>query len=145
MPLTLAAIGVLYLALVLGLLWAVRRKRARERIRRQDATKAAVHPQPEADRLAYLKRSGLYWGVTLQTREGQPACPQAQPLLGQAFALDAAPRLPLAGCTLDCKCHYHPLIEQRQGKPRRVQHERRSNLRYEPGKRNRRQLPTRRD
>ena len=144
MPLTLAGIAVLYLALVLALWWAVRRKRTREREARMHAAVRAAHDHPEADRLDYLKRSGLYWGVSIQTREDRPGCPQVQALRGQAFPLDQAPRLPLPGCAQDCQCHYQPLLEQRDGKARRVHHDRRSILRYEPGKKNRRQLPTRR-
>lgn len=141
MPLTIAAIALLYLALLVGLVWAVRRKRARAA---RPSAPAAASTRTESDRLDYLKRSGLYWGVTLQTPEGHPGCPRVQELLGREFTLDQAPRLPLPGCTLDCQCHYHPLLEQRSGTPRRVHHDRRSILRYEPGKKNRRQLPTRR-
>jgi hypothetical protein len=142
MRLTLAAIGVLYLALVLGLLWAVRRKKSRERAIQTQA--AASSTAPEADRLGYLKRSGLYWGVTIQAREGRPCCTQVKELLGQTFSLDQAPRLPLPGCDLDCQCHYQPLLEHRDGKVRRLHHDRRSILRYEPDKKNRRRIPTRR-
>ncbi|MCA1804463.1 MAG: hypothetical protein LC646_03735 [Xanthomonadaceae bacterium] len=139
--LTLVAIGLLYLALVLGLLWALRRKRARERVVRATPVSAT---RSEVDRLDYLKRSGLYWGVTIQTRKDRPSCSQVQELHGQAFALDYAPRLPLAGCELDCHCHYLPLLEHRDDKVRRIHHDRRSILRYEPDKKNRRRLPTRR-
>jgi hypothetical protein len=137
-------LGLLYLVLIIALVWVLLRKRSRARTRRVPDASPATGPRQEADRMEDLKRCGLYWGVSLRARENSPCCQQAQALLGQHFTLDQAPHLPLQGCDLDCHCHYHPLLEQRDGKVRRVQHDRRNNLRYEPDKKNRRLLPTRR-
>lgn len=139
------ALLALALGLVLGLSWAIilRRKPGRARPAPPAASPGAAHST--TDHLDYLKRSGLYWGVAIRTQENGSCCPQVRELLGQPYALDQAPRLPLSGCECDCKCHYRPLLEQRDGKVRRTHHNRRSILRYEPDKKDRRQLPTRRD
>ena len=141
MTLNQAGFALLALVATLGLLWVLRGNRK--------ARKSPAIPQvanrSESDRLDYLRRSGLYWGVRIRFREGQPVCPQARDLDDQEFPLDEAPRLPLPGCDLDCQCHYQPLLEHRDGKVRRLHHDRRSILRYEPDKKNRRQVPTRRE
>ena len=142
---TVWLLGLLYLVLVLVLLWAVRRKNACALAKRVEAASPTTGPRQETDRLAYLQRCGLYWGVSIRARENSPCCEQAREILGQPYPLDQAPHLPLPGCELDCHCHYQPLLEQRDGKIRRVRHDRRSNLRYEPDKKNRRKLSTRRD
>ena len=138
-------LGLLYLALVLVLVWAIRRKKYRSRALSVQAAAPTTSPQQESGRLDHLKRCGLYWGVSVRTRENSPGCPQVREIADQGFPLDQAPELPLPGCDLDCHCHYQPLLEKRDGKLRRIHHERRNILRYEPDKRNRRQLPTRRD
>jgi hypothetical protein len=141
MSLSYTGFALLALAVLLGLLWVVRGKQT------PLGTSPPAAPDTsrnERDRLDYLKRSGLYWGVAIRTRGNSSCCPQARDILDRPYPLDQAPQLPLPGCDLDCQCHYQPLLEKRDAKMRRVHHDRRSILRYEPDKRDRRQLPTRR-
>jgi hypothetical protein len=63
------------------------------------------------------------------------ACPAALRLEGQSFANEAAPRLPLSDCSVaNCHCHYVPAEERRTGVERRSGADRRTQLRFEPGK-----------
>lgn len=142
MSLSYTGLALLALTVVLGLSWAVLRRNPGP-----GPAAPAAGPGPArsaTDQLSYLKRSGLYWGVAIRTQENGSCCPQVRGILGQPYALDQAPHLPLSGCELDCKCHYQPLLEHRDDKVRRIHHDRRSILRYEPDRKNRRRLPTRR-
>jgi hypothetical protein len=86
-----------------------------------------------------LRQNKLFWGVEIK----QSGCAMGRTLAGVEYEFDEAPALPLEGCTAAmCSCAYIGLKERRKGQRR--QHERRSGLRFEPGKSDRRSHKERR-
>jgi hypothetical protein len=127
-----------------GLIWLLRG----QRIPRRQSTLAVTSPGPtDPDRggnlkaleLEKLRQNKLFWGVEIK----QAGCSMARALAGEEFEFDKAPSLPLEGCTAAmCSCAYIGLKEKRQ--QQRRQHERRSSLRFEPDKPDRRSHKDRR-
>jgi hypothetical protein len=77
--------------------------------------------------LARLRREGRYRGVTI--RPGK--CVAARKYSGQIFSFDNAPRLPLPGCSeRRCTCRYQGVLEHRR-RVRRMEHDRREDIRFE--------------
>lgn len=118
------------LVIVLGaLLWVVLRARSGP----PDAPTNSRRPAPTRPLPA---RGPTTWGKTVVVPDPANACLAALRLEGQSFATEAAPRLPLANCTMvdQCQCHYVPAQDRRQGRERRSGVDRRTHLRFEPGK-----------
>jgi hypothetical protein len=85
------------------------------------------------------------WGKKFMIAPGRMPCEQAIDLAGKSFAIDKAPPLPLAGCTVaSCACRYEPLAERRTSQERRNGHERRGEIRFDPDKQERRSCKDRR-
>ena len=141
MPLpSILGIALLVLVLLLLLVWRRGRRRASE------APRPMATPQQDHGDLDYYRRAGIYWGAAIQSRQPEHCCAPAAALLGKPFPLAQVPQLPLSGCDAeDCQCHYQPILDHRSGKARRVNTDRRSILRYEPDKKDRRQVPGRRE
>jgi hypothetical protein len=119
--------GLLTVVLV-TLLWVLfrsRSDRADPAEERRDPPPARPKPRPAAT-----------WGKTVVVPDPGDACPAVLRIKGQSFANEAAPRLPLANCSIAnrCKCHYVPAVERRKGEERRSGTDRRTQLRFEPGK-----------
>ena len=90
--------------------------------------------EPAAPAAALKRVIKPTWGKTIVVADPAKACEAALQISGQSFPNEAAPRLPLAGCTsADCKCYYIPARERRFRTERRSGTDRRTGLRYEPG------------
>ena len=117
------------LTAVLGaLLWVLlrhRRDKAEVPTESRDSPVARPKPRPTAT-----------WGKTVVVPDPADACPAVLRIKGQSFANEAAPRLPLANCSIAnrCKCRYVPAVERRKSDERRSGTDRRTQLRFEPGK-----------
>ncbi|MGB5474891.1 MAG: hypothetical protein WBQ78_15630, partial [Gammaproteobacteria bacterium] len=73
-----------------------------------------------------LQGNDLFWGVELT----QAGCESAHIMLGKQFTFDAAPELPLQGCSsVACTCQFRGLKERRS-RSRRSHPDRRELLRY---------------
>jgi hypothetical protein len=135
---------LLIVGVLAGLIWLLRGQRPT----RHHSTHAITSPGPaDPDRghnlkaleLEKLRQNKLFWGVEIK----QAGCAMARTLAGVEYEFDEAPDLPLEGCTAAmCSCAYIGLKERR--KEQRRQHDRRSNLRFEPGKSDRRSHKERR-
>jgi hypothetical protein len=135
---------LLIIGVLAGLVWLLRGQRKPKR----KSTLAITSPGPaDPDRggnmkaleLEKLRQNKLFWGVEIK----QAGCAMGRTLAGVEFAFDDAPSLPLEGCTAAmCSCAYIGLKERR--KYQRRQHERRSSLRFEPDKPDRRSNKERR-
>jgi hypothetical protein len=135
---------LLIIGVLAGLVWLLRDQRTPK----HHSTLAVKSPGPaEPDRggnlkaleLEKLRQNKLFWGVEIK----QAGCTAARTLAGEEFEFDDAPALPLEGCTAAmCSCAYIGLKEKR--KQQRRQHERRSGLRFEPDKPDRRSRKERR-
>jgi hypothetical protein len=129
---------LLIIGVLAGLVWLLRVKRSPKR----KSTLAITSPGPaDADRggnmkaleLEKLRQNKIFWGVEIK----QAGCAMGRTLAGVEFEFDDAPTLPLEGCTAAmCSCVYIGLKERR--KSQRRQHERRTNLRFDPDKTDRR-------
>lgn len=144
----MASIIVLLIIIVVGIaiIWLLRgqgsrvRKRSELRsvsaARKSESQTAAANPGG----LDKLRASGMFWGVEI----GQPGCEAAQELLGRQFTFADAPELPLAGCDRAmCTCQFKGLMERRK-EPRRKHEDRRTDVRFEEGKTDRRSPKNRR-
>lgn len=135
---------LLIVGVLVGIVWLLRGQRAPK----QHTPLATKSPSPsvpdrgvnlKAIELEKLRQNKLFWGVEIK----QAGCEMARTLAGTQFTFDEAPALPLEGCSAPmCSCVYIGLKEQRQ--KQRRQHERRANLRFEPGKEDRRSNKERR-
>jgi len=135
---------LLIIGVLAGLVWLLRVQRPPKR----KSTLAVTSPGPtDPDRggnmkaldLEKLRQNKLFWGVEIK----QAGCAMGQTLAGVEFEFGEAPSLPLEGCTATmCSCVYIGLKERR--KQQRRQHERRSGLRFEPDKPDRRSHKERR-
>lgn len=87
-----------------------------------------------------LQGNDLFWGVELT----QAGCESSHILLRKQFTFEAAPELPLEGCSsAACTCQYRGLRERRS-RIRRTHPDRREELRYDTEKPNRRARVSRR-
>ena len=135
---------LLIIGVLAGLVWLLRSQRTP----RRHATITASSPgSTNPDRggnlkaleLEKLRQNKLFWGVEIK----QAGCAMGRTLAGVEFEFDEAPTLPLEGCTAPmCSCAYIGLKEKR--KHQRRQHDRRTNLRFEPDKADRRSHKERR-
>jgi len=135
---------LLIIGVIAGLVWLLRAQRTPKR----KTTLAVTSPGPaDPDRgsnmkaleLEKLRQNKLFWGVEIK----QAGCAMGRTLAGAEFEFDEAPDLPLEGCTASmCSCVYIGLKEKR--KHQRRQHERRTDLRFEPDKSDRRSHKERR-
>jgi hypothetical protein len=141
---TKVIILLLIIGVLAGLIWLLRGQRTPK----HHSTVTAKSPGPtEPDRganmkaleLVKLRQNRLFWGVEIK----QAGCAAARTLAGEQFEFDEAPALPLEGCTAAmCSCAYIGLKEKRQ--QQRRQHDRRSGLRFDPDKPDRRSRKERR-
>ena len=121
----LVGLLVVVLAAVIWVVIRTRSGRSRAPARPRDALFARSIPWSFA----------ATWGKTFVVPDPAKACPAALRIEGQSFSNEAAPRLPLADCSVaNCHCHYVPGQERRTGSERRSGADRRTQLRFEPGK-----------
>ena len=135
---------LLIIGVIAGLVWLLRG----QRVPKRHSPLATTSPHPDvpdhggnlkALELEKLRQNKLFWGVEVK----QAGCAMARTLADVQFEFDEAPALPLEGCTAHmCSCVYIGLKERRHNQRR--QHERRTNLRFEPDKQDRRSLKERR-
>lgn len=101
---------------------------------------AADKPRTKRDELNKLRANKHFWGVEIH----QPGCAEATKLTGKQFPLESAPELPVEGCVAaQCSCIYIG-VKDRRALRRRLTHERRDELRFEPEKSDRRSHKDRR-
>lgn len=117
------------LIVVLGaVLWVVLRARSAK----AEAVVASHQPLPARPTPS---RPAATWGKVVVVPDPAAACPAVLRLQGQSFPNDDAPRLPLPDCSVaNCQCRYAPAKERRNGAERRSGMDRRTQLRFEPGK-----------
>jgi hypothetical protein len=97
-------------------------------------------PRTKKDELDKLRLSKQFWGVEIH----QPGCAAAAKLTGKQYPIASAPVLPVEGCASPvCTCLYMGLKDKRTLR-RRLSHERRDELRFEPEKSDRRSHKDRR-
>lgn len=102
--------------------------RSRQRTHAEDAAERA-----SADRLAG------FWGVRFTPGPESTACARAREIAGSEYPLNQVPSLPLAGCdSLNCRCHFVYLANQRSGRDRRDSSDRRDAIRFDTRRTNRR-------
>ena len=94
--------------MVLFGLWAPRKASKRARPRAEAADKRRANAPP-AERENY---------DAVEIRMHVSACKRARALAGKRFLVAEAPRLPLEGCNVRCKCSYKSHPDRRQ-EPRR--------------------------
>lgn len=127
MNLLWALVGLLGLVLV-AVSWVLLRSRSD----RSDPAPDAEQAPPSQ---VLPKRAPASWGKVLVVSDPKRACRAVLKIQGQTFPSEAAPRLPLADCSVaNCRCHFVPAKERRAGTERRSGLDRRSQLRFEPGK-----------
>jgi len=133
---------LIIIVVVVAIIWMLRgqgsrvRKRSEPAARKSESQTAAAKPGG----IDKLRASGMFWGVEI----GQPGCEAAQELLGRQFTFAAAPELPLAGCDRSmCTCQFRGLMERRK-ELRRKHEDRRTDVRFEEGKTDRRSPKNRR-
>ena len=135
---------LLIIGVLAGVVWLLRAQRTPK----HKSTLAVTTPGPaDPDRggnkkaleLEKLRQNKLFWGVEIK----QAGCAMGRSLSDMEFEFNDAPSLPLEGCTAAmCSCVYIGLKERR--KQQRRQHERRTSLRFEPDKIDRRSNKERR-
>jgi hypothetical protein len=98
--------SLIAVAVLLGLLWFVRRKARPENIRPDEHRKAAV-----------VKNTKFH---AVSIRFAPSACDAAKNLEGRRFLATAAPKIPLPECdALECKCRFKHHDDRRKGGERR--------------------------
>jgi len=121
-----------------GVAWLISRKRTGNARRRPRSPGSGTPTRPGG--IDKLERSELFWGVALV----QAGCENSHILLGKQFTFDAAPELPMAGCSsATCTCQFQGLRERR-GRTRRTHADRREVVRFDADKPNRRSRVSRR-
>lgn len=124
MDYVVVAIVGLVLVLLLGtLLMRGRRKTSAPAC----ATRSpSAHPSPLAQ-IEKLKRNGRFWGFSVESH-----CRASSAIAGSRFAFDAAPPLPVPGCTsAQCTCCLIGLPDRRSRVDRRSGQDRRRSIRVE--------------
>lgn len=100
--------AMLFVLLLLAALWWLLR------LRRTSGKKA---DDPKAVRHSGTRKSD-YHAVSIKT--GKRACDPAKNMVGRRYLATAAPKLPLAGCTLlDCSCRFVHHQDRRANRDRR--------------------------
>lgn len=85
--------------------------------------------QRQAGSLSQLKNNKFFYGAELS----MPGCEESKQLLGKPFPFEEAPKLPVPGCNhtvATCACVFRGLRDRRTA-PRRVNPDRRSELRFD--------------
>jgi hypothetical protein len=115
----------LIVAIVAGLFFLARHQRTPARARK--AARRKTNEFPDAGTLEKLRQNKFFWGVELW----QPGCAASYELLGQQFTFDNAPQIPIAECTREtCTCQFKGLRDRRT-RPRRIQPDRRDEVRFD--------------
>jgi hypothetical protein len=134
---------VLIVAVIAFLVVMARRppKQRHARSHKHSHTGQQAHkPRTKRDELNKLRANKHFWGVEIH----QPGCAEATKLTGKQFPLESAPELPVEGCVAaQCSCIYIG-VKDRRALRRRLTHERRDELRFEPEKSDRRSHKDRR-
>ena len=117
---------LLIAAITFGVIVLSQRGRAGSRAR-SAANRAPADKSDTAGNITLLREKGHFWGVEL----GQSGCAVSDKLLGSRFTFDEAPVLPLDGCGRNtCNCHFKGLLDRRT-QPRRMQSDRRVEVRFD--------------
>jgi len=124
------------LLVIAGVVWLLYVKRPGPARHRPPASGPPARPGG----IDKLQRSDLFWGVEL----AQAGCESSHILVGRQFTFDAAPKLPLDGCSsAACTCQFRGLRERRI-RGRRTHPERREVIRFDVHKADRRSRVSRR-
>lgn len=118
---------LLSLVIVAGALILLRGRRTPSRARRIARSESASPVQTGS--LEHLRENRFFWGAELS----QPGCAESRTLLGRQFPFEQAPDLPLPGCTQalgTCSCEFKGLRERR-ARHRRLQQDRRVDVRFD--------------
>lgn len=136
---------VLIIAMIAFFVVMARRPPKHKHTRKQSTHKARGRlepkkPRTKKDELEQLRKSKQFWGVEIH----QPGCAAAAKLTGKQYPIESAPELPLEDCgAARCSCLYMGLKDRRVMR-RRLTHERRDELRFDPEKSDRRSHKDRR-
>lgn len=133
---------LLIIFVIAGLIWMLRRQGGgtvrKTRQLRQGSARSGAAAKPGG--IEKLRDNPLFWGVEM----GQPGCEAAQALLGQQFPFDEVPELPLEGCnSANCTCQFKGLRDRRSW-VRRQQEDRRTTIRFDKDRPDRRSRKDRR-
>ena len=133
---------LLIIFVIAGLIWMLRRQGGgtvrKTRRLRQGSARSGATAKPGG--MEKLRDNPLFWGVEM----GQPGCEAAQALLGQQFPFDEVPELPLEGCnSANCTCQFKGLRDRRTW-ARRQQEDRRTTIRFDKDRPDRRSRKDRR-
>ncbi|MGB5261047.1 MAG: hypothetical protein WBO34_11075 [Gammaproteobacteria bacterium] len=122
---TIFLIILLSVVIVAGIYILLRGRHTPSRARR--AARSAVTAQIQTGSLARLQENRFFWGAELS----QPGCAESRELMGRQFPFAQAPALPLSGCThRPCTCQFRGLQERRTSH-RRLQPDRRVEVRFD--------------
>jgi len=136
---------LLIIVVIAGLVWMLRRQSGttvrKTRQLRQGKTgsdRGAAAGNPGG--LEKLRENPMFWGVEM----AQPGCEAARELLDQQFPFDEAPQLPLEDCnSANCTCQFKGLKDRRT-RVRRQQEDRRTTIRFDKDRPDRRSRKDRR-
>ena len=109
--------------IVAGLYAMLRYNKLKVRDRRAPAV------QRQAGSLAQLKNNKFFYGAELSI----PGCDESKQLLGKEFTFEEAPEFPVPGCNhtaATCACVFKGLRDRRAA-PRRVNPDRRTEVRFD--------------
>jgi len=121
--LVVGAVGVMFYLITTN-----KNKKPKYRTSASQAANKKKGAPTQSESLEKLKRNNHFWGVEIKT----PGCMEAIKLAEKQFPIDTAPALPLPNCSAKhCTCIYSGLMEHR-GQARRIQEERRNEVRFDP-------------
>ncbi len=116
---------LLIIAVCIGLYFLIRHRRTPARAR--DAAHKTDTDKTLAGSLEKLQENSFFWGAELW----QPGCTESYKMLGQKFAFGSAPEMPFEGCTRKiCTCQFKGLRDRRI-EARRLQPDRRDQIRFD--------------
>jgi len=118
---------LLSVVIAAGLFILLGKRRTPSRSRRIERSESASPVQTGS--LEHLRENKFFWGAELS----QPGCVESRTLLGRQFPFTQAPVLPLPGCTHaleTCSCEFKGLRERR-ARHRRLQQDRRVDVRFD--------------
>ena len=136
---------LLIIVVIVSLVWALRKQGAGTGLRnrllgRGSGGKGSSTNAARPGGIEKLRDNPLFWGVEM----GQPGCEASQALLGRQFTFDEAPQLPLEGCnSANCTCQFKGLRDRRSW-VRRQQEDRRTTIRFDKDRPDRRSRKDRR-